>query len=200
MYFPDKKLGAAATLLILLAGCSQKPPQAKPEAVIKPIASIQEIMQSIVDPSGDALWESVETVTTKEGTVEKQPRTDEEWRAVRHHAIALVEGANLLLVAGRQVSHAGKQLEDAHVPGILSAPEIQKAIDAKPAAFHQAAAKLRDAGAEALAAIDAKDVHRLLSAGEKIDHACESCHKSYWYPNDKIPTVKWPAIASANKP
>jgi hypothetical protein len=25
--------------------------------------------------------------------------------------------------------------------------------------------------------------------GEEIDNACESCHKVYWYPDEKIPNV-----------
>jgi hypothetical protein len=45
-----------------LSACAQKeaPPQAaEPKIPFKPTASIQEIMLSVVDPSADALWESV---------------------------------------------------------------------------------------------------------------------------------------------
>jgi hypothetical protein len=82
-------------------------------------------MASVVDPAADALWEAVSTETTAQGEVEHQPRTDAEWLAVRHHAVTLAEAANLLLIEGRVVAN---KLEDAHVPGILTAPEVQKSM------------------------------------------------------------------------
>jgi hypothetical protein len=177
--------------LLLLAACGQSaPPAAKPASPFRPTASIQELMASIVDPAADALWEAVSTETTVKGTVEHQPRTDAEWLAVRQHAVTLIEATNLLLIEGRTVSHTLK-LEDAHVPGILTPPEVQKKIDADRPTFAQRAHALHAAGVEALAAIDAKSPQRLLVAGEKIDQACESCHMVYWYPNAEQP--KWPA-------
>ena len=54
-------------------------------------------MRSIVDPSSDALWDSVEIVATVEGTVHKMPKSDEEWAVLRRSAVTLVEAGNLLL-------------------------------------------------------------------------------------------------------
>lgn len=140
-------------------------------------------MQSIIDPAADPLWESVETTVTAKGTEERQPRTEEEWKTVRHQAITLIEGANLLIMPGRRVVHAGKSLEDAHVAGINKAEDIQKLIDDNPAAFESYATALRAAGEQALSAIDARDVTGLVNAGGTIDAACEQCHLHYWYPN-----------------
>ena len=39
----------------------------------------------------------------------------------------------------------------------------------------------------ATAAADAKDAQKLFEVGEQIEHACEGCHSSYWYPNEKVP-------------
>lgn len=196
-----KSLLPYSPLLLLLAACGQTPPPAsapvsaaKPAAQFRPTASIQELMASIVDPAADAVWDAVSSETTKQGIVEHQPRTEAEWQAVRQHAITLLEASNLLVMEGRTVSHTLK-LEDAHVPGILTPPEVQKKIDADHAAFAQKAHALHDAGAEALAAIDAKNPQRLLAAGEKIDQACERCHMVYWYPNAEQP--KWPAPLAA---
>jgi cytochrome c556 len=47
---------------------------------------------------------------------------------------------------------------------------------------------LYDAAAEILKAIDAKDVARMDAAGEKLDAACEACHRAFWYPNAPEPT------------
>ncbi|MBS0371738.1 MAG: hypothetical protein JSS57_21360 [Proteobacteria bacterium] len=170
-----------------LAGCRDDAPKAAAEPAFRPTASIQEIMQSIVDPSADALWESVSSTVTAKGVEDKQPRTDEEWTAVRHLAIQLAEAANLLAVEGRPLVHAGKQLEDAHVAGILKPDEIGALIGKERPRFVTHARHLQQAAEEALAAIDARSVERLTVAGGSIDQACEACHRVFWYPNDKRP-------------
>jgi len=177
--------------LCLLAGCSRPGLRPPPAPALQPTATIQELMQTIVDPSADAVWESVSSETGPNGIEEHQPRTDAEWQSVRGHAVRLTEGANLLLVEGRAVSHADAALEDAHVPGVLDARGVRQAIDADRGAFRTHALALHAAGQEALAAIDARDARRLLSAGERIDAACEACHLRYWYPNAEQP--RWPA-------
>jgi cytochrome c556 len=160
-----------------------------------PSASIQELMQSIVDPSADAMWDSVSTDVDAAGTHEHRPTTPEEWQAVRRYAVALSEAANLL-VQPRAVAHGGGKLEDAHVEGINDAKQVRAAIDADPAAFALHAQALHAAARAAVDAIDAHDAKRLLSAGERVDAACESCHSRYWYPNDFKPT--WPAKLGKN--
>src|SRR5512145_2101260 len=58
-------------------------------APLKPIAGIQDIMAGMIDPAADFLWASVSTTVVGNETVEKQPRTDEEWAEVRRQAILL---------------------------------------------------------------------------------------------------------------
>lgn len=180
-------LVGVAALLVLQACTPQAPPTARIEP-FKPTASIQDLMQSIVDPTADALWESVETTVDKKGTVTKEPKTDEEWKAVRALAIRLAESANLLAVEGRAVAHEGKVLEDSHVAGILTPADIAAKIKGDRGAFIARARALQESAEEALKAIDAKDVKQLVVAGGHIDNACEQCHMTYWYPNDKRPT------------
>lgn len=182
---------ALAAAIFLLAACTRAPEPAK--APFQPAASIQDLMVSLVDPSADALWESVSSETSAKGLEEKFPRTAQEWQAVRNNAIALQEAANLLMMEGRAVTHGGKATEDAHVEGIFSPHQTRQAIDADPARFHAAARGLQVAAGEALSAIDAKDPGKLLVAGGKLDQACEHCHSIYWYPNAKQPPATWPA-------
>ncbi len=184
-----------ALALLLLPACT---PSLPPPPPLQPAASIQDLMVSIVDPSADALWESVSSEVGAKGIEEKFPRTPEQWQAVRNQAIALQEAGNLLMMEGRPVTHDGKATEDAHVEGILSPHETRKAIDADPPRFHAAARGLHAAATQALSAIDAKDPARLLVAGGKLDQACEHCHSIYWYPNAKQPPVKWPAPLKAD--
>src|SRR5262252_8044394 len=48
------------------------------------LASIKEVMQSIVDPSADVLWGAVGTVVDNEnGIQDLRPKTPEEWLNVR---------------------------------------------------------------------------------------------------------------------
>jgi len=179
-------------VLLGLVACDRAP---DPAATPQPVASIQEIMQALVDPSADTLWEAVSSETTAAGTVDHHPKDDAEWLALRHHAIRLAEGANLLAQPGRVVSHAGKQLEDSHVEGILVPAQIQKLIDADRPAFAQHANALQQATLDLLAAIDQRKLDGYTAAGSRIDHACEACHLRYWYPNDKRPPELRPAAS-----
>jgi hypothetical protein len=144
-------------------------------------------MAAEVDPAADFIWEAVSSETTAGGTDNKQPRTNAEWLALRHQAIVLIEATNLLVMDGRQVAVHGKQLEDADVPGISSPEEIKKAIDVDRPSFVKFVHALNDAGVNVLAAIDDKNVEQLVTAGDALDHACESCHLKYWYPNSPRP-------------
>lgn len=197
-----------AALLLALAACGGCQPTvavsrptlavSKPAVPFRPSSSIQDIMVSIVDPAADALWEAVSTESTLAGTVEHQPRSEQEWAAVRQHAVTLVEASNLLLIEDRAVTHGEKKVEDAHVPGILLGPEIQRVIDASRPRFAERAHQLHDAASQALAAIDARDPVRLLAAGASIDQACERCHMTYWYPNAEQPVWPAPLVAAPN--
>lgn len=177
---PLHGLAIAATLG--LTGCQ---PAAAPGP--RPLASLQEIMQSIVDPAADALWESVSSTVTAAGVEEHQPRSDEDWNTLRHHAVRLAEAANLLATEGRPVARAGKPLEDAHVAGTLDADAIAQRLASERPRFLGHARQLQDAAETALAAIDTRNLERFLEAGANIDKACEGCHRVFWYPGDKRP-------------
>jgi len=155
----------------------------------RPIATIQDIMTSLVDPPADALWAAVSSSSSAAGEVINEPRSEEEWKAARRNAVALVEAPNLLIMEGRKVARPGSSLEDANVAGILPAGDIQKKIDGDPQSFVERARALQEAGKAALAAIDARDAKLLFEAGDRLDKACEECHIRYWYPNDKRPPV-----------
>jgi hypothetical protein len=194
---------ALITLLALsLAACAQQEAPstaaAEPKIPYRPDASIQDLMVNVVDHNADTLWESVAVITSEKGTEERQPRTDEEWAAVRHAAVTLAESANLLMIPGRKVVHEGKVLQDADVEGILKASEIQALIDKDHGAFASRAVALHEATMAALGAIDAKDPAKLSDVGGAIDEACEQCHMTYWYPTQTTPGAA-PAAGAAKE-
>jgi cytochrome c556 len=172
-----------ALVLVLLVAChSQIPEEPSP---FKPEASLQEIMQSIIDPNIDAVWNAVATVSTAEGIDEKRPQRDEDWQAVRQHALTVLEASNLLVMEGRAVAKPGAQTSSGGAE--LSTPDIQHLIDANRQAFVTRAHGLHDAVQQVIAAIDKKDVEAFEQADGLVEQACEQCHSQFWYPGDQRP-------------
>jgi hypothetical protein len=182
-----------AAVLLSLAACTKDDPAAPakagrvPDPPVRIVATIQDLMDAEIDPAADFLWASVGFVSTKDGTEDKRPRTDKDWETVRNQTIILLEATNLLVLPGRTVATAGSKLDPSEVAGIEDPKDIQKAIEANQPAFVALAHGLHDAAMEILKAINARDVERMDAAGEKLDAACEACHRSFWYPNAPEP-------------
>jgi hypothetical protein len=166
---------ALAPLLFCLSCAKQKP-----EAEYRPTTTIKDLMNGLVDPAADNIWNSVATTITTKHKVEKAPHTDEEWATVRRSAIQLLEASNLLQIPGRHVAKPGQRNEQ----GIELQPEqIETLINQDRQAWIALAHGLHDAATLAVNAADAKDSARVLESGEQIDNACERCHQKYWYPH-----------------
>jgi cytochrome c556 len=179
---------------------SQPPePKSKPpvqQAAAKPVPSkkpdsrgyiaqfsIEEIMESIVMPAAQAVWDAVAVSVTEEGIIETKPQTDEDWEKLRWQAVTLVEATNLLIVPGRRAAHPGAKSEN---PGTELEPEqIQALINKQRPSFVAHAHVLHEAAMNALRAIDARNIDGISEAGGTIDEACESCHLQFWYPPPK---------------
>src|SRR5262245_8243064 len=170
------------SLVIAGSACSraQAPP---PEPDLLKTATIKDIMDSMVDPSGDFMFESVVEIADANGITKKVPRTEEDWAEVRRRALVLAEAPNLLVMEGRKVARPGEKSENPQVE--LQPEEIQKLVDSDRPSFVRRARRLQDAATMALKAVEAKDTDALFHSIESIDKACENCHLHYWYPNDK---------------
>ena len=77
--------------------------------------SIAEIMESMVMPAAQQLWDAVGVDVTAQGEIEKKPETDEQWAQLRAAAVTLAEASNALLVQGRHAAPAGHLLRAVHV-------------------------------------------------------------------------------------
>jgi len=160
----------------------QKAARGKETAVY---TTIKDLMDSIVDPSADVVWGAVGTVVDQDGAHETFPKTQEEWLNVRRAAIRIVEGANLLMMPGREAAPPGSKSE---APGVeLEPPEITVLIRKKRTSFDAFARALQAVGAEAVRASDAQDTAALLDIGGRMQDVCESCHQTFWYPGAKQP-------------
>ena len=118
----------------------------------KPIADTKLLMQSVVDPNADFVWDAVKTIETKEGTQEIRPKTDAEWIAVRNAAVAVAESGNLLMMVPRAKNGgAGMQL----------------------------AQDMINTGQEAIKAAEARNAEKLFTVGGDIYESCSNCHRKY---------------------
>ena len=181
------------TLVMALAGCGRAPASepstdtAAAAPTYTPEATIKDLMLGLVDTSADVVWLSVTTTVDTRGIIDVRPTTDEEWMNVRYGALRLAEAANLLMIPGRRVALPG---EKSVAPGVeLEPEEMQVMIDRDRAGWNQRAAALRDAAMLAVRATESKDADRIFEVGETIEHACEGCHRQYWYPNEQIPEL-----------
>ena len=177
---------------LLVASCqaTQPEPAAQPP-VVQPeyttTATVKDLMVSIIDPAGDLIWNSVSTIIDKGGVHETVPKTDEDWAKVRSGAITLLEASNLLMIPGRKMARPGEKSE---APGVeLEPTEMEALVDKDRASWNMRAKHLHDISADVLRVIEAKDAQKLCDIGEKVDEACENCHRQYWYPNEVIPPL-----------
>jgi len=182
-------LAGLIVTILTLSACNKSTTPVKVEPdTFRPAVSVQEIMQAIIDPNIDAVWNSVATISTTAGVEERAPKTEDEWREVRQHAIVVAEASNLLLIEGRQIATKGASTSSHIVE--LNPDEIAKGIQQHRTDFVRHAHDLHTAVQEAIDAIDHKDAQRLVQAGGRIDQVCERCHVQFWYPNDKPPLQK----------
>ena len=149
-------------ITLLSVGCEGAPEPTEPTGPpFKPVADVQQLMEMVLDPAADVVWESVGTIITAERTEEIFPRNDEEWAVVRNSAMVIAESGNLLMVEGRS--------ED---------------VAAGPWMIMSQA--LVDAGVAAFEAAETKDPEAVFAVGEQIYNACETCHVLYWYDEDDL--------------
>jgi hypothetical protein len=177
-------LAIGTPLVLFGAGAQSQATAVKPDANgYIPQATIIEIMDSMVMPSAQLVWDAVAVDVTDKGTVEKTPQTDEDWAALRNTAVTLAEATNLLVVPGRHAAPAGTK--SLNPDSELTPEQIDVLLKSQRPAWIAFAHVLHDAAMEAVTAIDKKNIEGISDAGGTIDAACEGCHLTFWYPNQK---------------
>jgi hypothetical protein len=146
--------------------------------------TVKDLMESIIDPSADALWGAVGTVADKQGIQDLVPKTPEEWLDVRRAVVRIIEGCNLLMIPGRDAAPAGAKSE---APGVeLEPAEMTTLIKKKRKSFDAFARELQALGLEALRAAEDKNPDSLIEIGGRMEAVCEGCHQTFWYPLDSL--------------
>ena len=135
-------------LPILLASCA-------PDAAEQPfivVASLPDLMNTVVDPAADVYWDAVGWIIDAGGTTEIRPESPEEWEAVRNAAYQVAESGNLMMMRGRAVDE----------------PEWT--------AFSEA---LISVGRRAIEAAEARDEQGVFDVGAELYAVCTGCHATY---------------------
>ena len=139
-----------AILCLLAVACSKPAPAPPP---FKAIADTKLLMQAVLDPAADVIWDSAGADITADGVKELGPRTPEEWSHVRNNAVALAESGNLLMMAPR-------------------APDRDEE-------WMRLSRALIDASLGAVKAADAKSTDGIFDSGGEIYTICSNCHAKY---------------------
>src|SRR5882672_2758335 len=122
-----------ASLLVIGTACSSKAPPPPQASDLLRLATIKDIMDSMVEPSGDFVFESVQEISDEHGITEKAPKTNAEWEGVRRHLFVLLEAPNLLTMEGRKAARPEDRSKN---PAVENQPEeIQKLLDADRPSF-----------------------------------------------------------------
>jgi hypothetical protein len=157
-----RKTTIAAVLVtaLLQAGCNAKPaPAPLPATATRFDTGIdtKQLMNWVIDPSSKTVFGAVASIITDKGEEQVQPRTDDEWNAVRNSAAIVLESGNLLMIEGRAKNS-----------------QIQDAQD-----WNAKARAMSAAARTAIEATEVKDPEALFVASGDIYQACTDCHAKY---------------------
>jgi hypothetical protein len=152
---------------------------------MKAIVSVKELMEYMIDPASDYVFDSVKTIVQPNGkVVEIVPKTDEDWKKLQVGAVTMLEGIYLLKVqrpfapAGDVNNSVGPDANE------LSPTEIAAKVQKDPVEWNARIEALRNVGLQVLEIVKKKNTQELWDASENLDEACEACHRSYWYPKE----------------
>jgi cytochrome c556 len=168
------------------AACSASPPPPPPAlwGDVKPVVSVKELMKYVIDPVADNIFGAVGSTLTKNGVVDVEPKTDEDWDKIRIGAVSLAEAADLLRIR-RRFAPLGDENNSTGPDAVeLSPAQIAAKVERDPVEWNARIQAMRNAALEALEVVKRKDVAELWDLGENLDNACEACHRSYWYPGE----------------
>lgn len=148
---------------LLQAACgNQSPasatsPQSDNASAFDTSIDTRQLMSWMIDPSSKVVFGAVATIITEQGEESVQPRTDDEWNAVRNHAAIVLEAGNLLILEGR------------------ARPSLVQDV----ADWNAKARAMSAAARTAIEATDVKDPEALFAASGDIYQTCTDCHAKY---------------------
>lgn len=151
---------------------------------MKPVVSVKELMQYMIDPISDNIFDAVYWDSTAGGVNKHAPKTQEDWDRVMTGAVSLAEGIELLKIPRPWTPAGDVNHSTGPNPPELSPDQIQAKLDKDPVLWEAKIQALRNATLEIADVVKKKDADQLFVAMKDVDDACEACHLEYWYPGD----------------
>lgn len=137
--------------------------------------SIADIMQGVVTPASNALWD----ITALYYEDESATLDDDTWQAAEEARASLAAVADALREPGRPVKAAGAEMPE----GELSPAQIAGLIEQRHDAWLAEIATYDEALGQVEQAIQARQLAALTDAGNVLYDACSSCHQTFWHPD-----------------
>jgi hypothetical protein len=134
--------------LFVSAACAREPAQPP----YKMVASVEDLMEGVVEPSSEKLFEIGGLQSSASGSQKIAPKDDEEWSQVKHSAMAVAEVGNIL-----------KSFEPR----------------AREADWNKNAQDLIDSALAVSKGVDARNPDAVFEAGGHLYDACTACHMKY---------------------
>ena len=139
---------AATSGLLASPGCARQTQQPQ----YKMLASVEDLMEGVVEPSSKKLFEIGGLQSSATGSQKIAPKDDEEWSQVKHSAMAVAEVGNIL-----------KSFEPR----------------AREADWNKNAQDLIDSALAVSRGVDARNPDAVFEAGGHLYDACTACHMKY---------------------
>jgi hypothetical protein len=182
----------ALTLSAAASRCASRPEatvEQAPPSPMAPVLTVQELMEHIIDPQADYVFEAVSVDVGPKGAVETKPTTDEDWTRIERGAWVLAEASNLLKMSRKMAPEHVKRPGGPGAPE-LSPVEIEAKVQANPQLWASHADLLRAEALKVIEIVKARNADKLFNAGSELDAACEGCHLDFWYPGDRKAVIE----------
>ncbi|HUE87528.1 MAG TPA: hypothetical protein VMO26_15745 [Vicinamibacterales bacterium] len=136
------------SLGIVSAACNSAP--APPP--YQPVADVKTLMATVMEPAAEVYWDAVGIIVDEHGEQHIEPRTIEEWDAVRNAAYVVAESGNLLMMPTR-AKDGGEWMDASRL--------------------------MIDAARKAIRAAEARDKDGVFDVGAEMYDSCTNCHAKY---------------------
>ena len=141
-------VGGLALLSTVSTSQCAKPEQAAEAATLatelKPLVSVKELMENIIDPQADFIFDAVAVDIGEHGIVETKPTSEDDWLKVQRATVLLAESTNLLKMPRRVAPEGDKNELSGPGQPELAPEQIQAKLDRDRRLWNSHVDQLRD--------------------------------------------------------
>lgn len=167
-------IGMVAMTGLPLLAADQKPP------------TLHEAMKNVVAVQTQVVWDVSNDATDEDGNPDGSKLKPADWQKIASAARRVSEVAKRYAGEGPIVVVApGQKIDGEGTANAWGGKEVQRAIDANPAAFRAFSGQMGTAMDRIVTATGKRDAKALADVAGSLDQVCESCHMAFWYPDQK---------------